>query len=128
MRKVKLIIVILILALVVVFAVQNQAYFEKKDILKLDLLVANYTTPELSNAVICVIAFLLGIIVAYLGTMSGRMKQRKSIKQLNTSLSDQQNEIVSLKSELDAQQKAPPLTPTEVKPSTDGKQNSEPAA
>ncbi len=127
MRKVKLIIVILILALVVVFAVQNQAYFGKKDILKLDLVFANYTTPELSNAVICVVVFLLGIVVAYLGTMSGRMKQRKSIKQLNTSLSDQQNEIVSLKSELGAQQKASPLTPTEVNPSTDGKQNSEPA-
>jgi type II secretory pathway pseudopilin PulG len=103
MKKVKLIIIGIILALVIVFAFQNQDYFQLKHSLGLNLIVAGpYKTPEISNAVICIVAFLLGMIVFSLLTLSGRIKQRKSIKALNNSLNNQQIEITSLKSELDA--------------------------
>lgn len=103
MKKVKFILIGIILALLVVFAFQNLTYFQEKHRLGLDLIVAGpYTTPEISNAVICIIVFVSGIIVFYLLSMSGRIKRRKSIKELNHSLSDRQNEITSLKRELDA--------------------------
>ena len=74
----------------------------------LNLIVAGpYKTPEISNAGICIVAFLLGMIVFSLLTLSGRIKQRKSIKALNHSLNDREIEITSLKSELDAS-RAPP--------------------
>jgi len=102
MKNVKLIIFGIILALLVTFAWQNQEYFQQKNSLGLNLIVAGpYKTPEISNAVICIVAFVFGIIVFYLLTLSGRIKRRKSIKELNNSLNDRQNEIVSLKRELD---------------------------
>jgi len=108
MKNVKLIIFGIIIALLVIFAFQNQEnYFQKKNHLKLDLIVAGpYQTAEISNTVICIVTFVSGIIVFYLLSMSGRIKRRKSIKALNNSLNDRQNEIASLKSELGAS-KAP---------------------
>lgn len=105
MKKVKFILIGIILALLVVFAFQNLTYFQEKHRLGLNLIVAGpYTTPEISNAVICIITFVFGVVVFYLLSMSGRIKRRKSIKELNHSLSDRQNEVASLKNELNASQ------------------------
>ena len=103
MKNVKLIIFGIILALLVTFAWQNQEYFQQKNSLGLNLIVAGpYKTPEISNAVTCIVVFVFGMIVFYLLTLSGRIKRRKSIKELNNSLNDRQNEIASLKNELNA--------------------------
>ena len=117
MKKVKLIIVLIILALVTIFVFQNQEYFTQTQQLKLNLIVIDpYTTPVLNNATICIGAFLLGVIVIFLLTLSGRIKQRKSIKLLNHTLNDRQNEIVTLKTELETKKPSPPseLVPEEV--------------
>ncbi len=117
MKKLKLIIVLIILALVTIFAFQNQDYFKQTHQLSLDLILAGpYTTPVLNNATICIAAFLLGVIIAYLLTLTGRIKQRKSIKTLNYTLNDRQNEIVTLKTELETQKPSAPsgIPPDEV--------------
>lgn len=117
MKKLKLIIVLIILALVIIFVFQNQTYFKETHQLSLDLIILGpYITPDLNNAAICAIAFVLGVIVIYLLTLSGRIKQRKSIKTLNHTINDRQNEIVTLKTELETQKPSPPggIPPDEV--------------
>ena len=127
MKNVKLIIFGIIIALLVVFAFQNQEnYFQKKNHFKLDLIVAGpYQTAEISNTVICIVTFVSGIIVFYLLTLFGRIKRRKSIKELNNSLNDRQNEIASLKRELDAPKASTSgqIPPDNVKLSQEGKEN-----
>ena len=126
MKNIKLIIFGIILALLIVFSFQNQAYFKEKHRLGLDLVVAGpYYTPEISNTVICIVVFVFGIIVFYLLTLSGRIKRRKSIKELNNSLNDRQNEIASLKRELNAPKAATSgqILPDNVSTPQEGKEN-----
>ena len=109
MKKVKLILVLIILAVVVIFAFQNQVYFKETRQLSLDLIVAGpYVTPVINNATICAAFFMLGVVITYLLTLTGRIKQRKSIKVLNNNIGERQKEIITLKSELETQKSSPP--------------------
>ncbi len=117
MKKVKLILVFIILALMVIFAFQNQVYFKETRQLSLDLIVVGpYVTPVMNNATICAAFFALGVIITYLLTLTGKIKQRKSIKNLNNTLGECQKEIVTLKSELETRQSSPP---PDMMPSSD---------
>lgn len=116
MKKFKIAVFVIILALLVLFSFQNIEYFKKTDIFELNLsFLGTYKTPELSNAEICIGIVILTIIIFYLLTLSGRIKQRKSMKELNSTLNDRDNEINSLRSELKVSKTSPSLdvTPTE---------------
>ena len=109
MKKLKLILVLIILAIVVIFAFQNQVFFKETRQLSLDLIVAGpYVTPVVNNATICAAFFLLGVLTTYFLTLTGRIKNRKSIKNLNNTLGERQKEIITLKSELETSKSSPP--------------------
>lgn len=109
MKKVKLVLLGIIVALVLVFAFQNQSYFQEKHLLGLDLLVMDpLSTPEISNAVICLSSFALGIVFAFILGLSGRVKRKRAVKELNSTLATRENEIATLKSEVEAIRPAVP--------------------
>jgi len=118
MKKIKLGIIGIIILLVLVFAYQNQVYFKEKHILGLDLLVtAPLTTPEVSNAIICLASFFLGIVMSFIMSLSGRVKRKRLVKKLNSSLADCEKEIKTLKSKIEASE--PPKPTEESMPAAD---------
>ncbi len=59
MKKIKLVVMLLIVAVILVFTFQNQTYFQEKQHLGLTLpLMDPYSTPEVSTAVVCIVCCL----------------------------------------------------------------------
>jgi hypothetical protein len=101
MKKIKLVVMLLIVALILVFAFQNQTYFQEKQQLGLSLpLMDPYSTPEVSTAAICLICFFLGFLFSFMMSISGRMKRKRTIKSLNLSVKKREKEIETLKKEI----------------------------
>ncbi len=102
MKKVKLTIIGIIVLLALVFIFQNQTYFLQKQILTLDLFVTTpFTTPEVSNIVICLASLLLGIILSFISSLSGRVKRKRAVKELNKTLTQRETELNELKNKVE---------------------------
>lgn len=109
MKKFKIIIALLIIAFIAVFMFQNEAYFQSRHSLVLNLLVTDpLTSPELPNAVICLSCFFIGILLAYFSSLMERFKTKKVVKELNTTIKSHQNTIMDLKNKLERGQGAKP--------------------
>jgi len=123
MKKIKLFVMLLVLALVLVFAFQNQTYFQEKQHLSLTLpLLDPYSTPEVSTAVVCLVCFFLGFLFSFMISISGRMKRKRTIKSLNGSVKKREKEIEALKNEIKEVVPAPKpveLVETSDSPPTD---------
>ncbi len=80
---------------------QNQEVFLAKRTLRMDLLFANYQSPELPYVLLFICTFVIGFLISYFVNLSSRFKFKKLIKQLHSTLDAQQKELTSLKSEVD---------------------------
>ena len=109
MKKFKIILALLIIAFIAVFMFQNEAYFQSRHSLVLNLLVTDpFTSPELPNAVICLSCFFIGILLAYFSSLMERFKTKKVVKELNTTIKTHQNTIMDLKNKIERGQAAKP--------------------
>jgi hypothetical protein len=72
-----------------------------------------YHTPELPHAVIFLVFFLTGFLIAYFFSLYERFKSKKTIKNLNTAAASQLEELATLKSELETLRSASPGGSTE---------------
>ena len=109
MKKFKIILALLIIALIAVFMFQNEAYFQSRHSLVLNLLVTDpLTTPELPNAVICLSCFFIGILLAYFSSLMERFKTKKIVKEMNATIKSHQDTISDLKSKLESGQSTTP--------------------
>ena len=61
-----------------------------------------YHTPELPHAVIFLVFFLIGFLIAYFFSLYERFKSKKTIKNLNTTTASQFEELEALKGELES--------------------------
>ena len=85
MKKATLIIWAIIFGVMALLIFQNQALFLKNESLRVNLgIFKEYNTPELPIAILVLLFFLLGILIAYLFSISARFKARRLIKKLNT--------------------------------------------
>ena len=112
MKKVKIGFWILLIAFLLLVGYQNKAYFLQKNAFGLNLFVTDaYMTPEIHNGVLFGICFAAGLIIAYLFGLFDRFRANKTIKQLNTDLESQRQQIESLNTELNAfkSASAPPV-------------------
>ncbi len=102
MKKATLIVWVIILGFIALLIFQNQNFFMTAQSLRLSLGVVNeYNTPELPIAVIFLIFFFSGLVIAYFFSLSSRFKARRTVKKLNTAIANHQGEVDKLKSELD---------------------------
>ena len=103
MKKVKIGFWLIIVAFLLLLGYQNKAFFLQKHSFDLNLWVtAPYQSPEVHNAVLFAGCFLAGLILAYLSGLFERFKTSKTTKQLTKTVSDQNNEIAQLKTEIAA--------------------------
>lgn len=111
MKKIKLGFWFIIVVFLVLIIYQNQDFFKATRSLSLDLIVAQYYTPEIPNAVLFLASFLAGLLIAYIFGLLAQFRARKTIKNLNTTINSQIEMITSLKQQA-AQQAPVAATPT----------------
>ena len=103
MKKATLIIWVIIFGVIALLIFQNKAFFLTNQSLRVNLgIVKAYNTPELPIAILALLFFLMGILIAYLFNLSARFKARRTIKKLNTTIASQTSEVEGLRRELNA--------------------------
>ncbi len=103
MKKATLIIWVIIFGVIALVIFQNQAFFLSNQSLRVNLgVIKAYHTPELPIAILFLLFFLTGIVIAYLFNLSARLKARRTIKKLNTTIASQNDELTGLKREIDS--------------------------
>ena len=107
MKKIKIAFWGIILVLVAVFGYQNWEFFKAKQslIFKVPFLQQAWHTPELPYAVLFLIFFLTGFLIAYFTSLYERFKTKKTIKNLNAAATSQLEELATLKQELESLRK-----------------------
>jgi uncharacterized integral membrane protein len=101
MKKATLTIWVIIFGFIALVIFQNQTFFLAKNSFRLNLgIFKEYLSPELPNAVVFIIFFFFGVIIAYLFSFSARFKAKRTIKKLNTTIAAQINELSDLKGEI----------------------------
>ena len=109
MKKVKIAFWLIILVFVGVFAYQNKDFLmAKKSFILILPLLETLHTPELPHAVLFLVFFLTGFLIAYFFGLYDRFKSKKTIKSLNTADTAQQDELTALKRELESLRGASP--------------------
>jgi uncharacterized integral membrane protein len=103
MKKATLIIWAIILGVLALVIFQNQEFFLGRQSLRINFgITEEYLTPELPIAVLALIFFFCGVIIAYLFSVSARFRSRRTIKKLNATLTSQKNELTELKNEINS--------------------------
>jgi len=103
MKKATLILWALIFGVIALLIFQNQAFFLSNQSLQVNLGVTDpYHTPELPIAILVLLFFLTGVVIAYLFNLSARFKARRTIKKLNTTIASHNDEVAGLRREIDS--------------------------
>jgi hypothetical protein len=103
MRKFKLILALVILGFIVLFVAQNEPYFKATNSFRLKIpMLDEYQSPLVTNWQVGLGAFIAGGVLIFLASLPGRMKTRKTLKELNATLQTHQDKISTLKSEAQA--------------------------
>lgn len=100
MKKATLIIWVIIFGFIALFIFQNQDFFLAQTAHSLNLGVKHYSVPHLYNAILVLVFFFAGLLIAYLFSLSARFKAKRTIKKLNTTIASHLNEIDGLKEEI----------------------------
>ncbi len=100
MKKVKIAFWLIILVFAGVFVYQNKIFFMETQSLRLNLgFLETLQTPELPHAVLFLVFFLTGFLMAYFFGIYGRFKSKKAVKKLNAAVEPQQDELIREKTD-----------------------------
>lgn len=103
MKKATLILWAIIFGVIALLIFQNQAFFMANESLRVNLgVMEEYNTPELPRAILFLLFFLIGILIAYLFSLSARFKARRMIKKLNATNASLKSDIEGLRRENDS--------------------------
>ncbi len=102
MNKVKTVFWLIILGLIMLVFFQNQDFFMAKQDLRINLVFAEYQLREVPNAALFLAIFLAGLLIAYFFGLGERFKLKKTIKNLNTKIASQPQEMPSTDNEAEA--------------------------
>ncbi|MCD4812056.1 hypothetical protein K8R14_05725 [bacterium] len=91
-----------IFGLIGIVIFQNQDFFMVKQSLGIDFIFTKYETPELFRAVFFVAIFFTGFIISYIFTLFDRLRFRKVVTSLGTTIDSQNKNISSLINELES--------------------------
>ena len=108
MKKAKIAFWLILLGFLGMLAYQNWDFFMSRHGLRIDLVVAEYQTPELQNIILFLIFFFTGLLISYFFTLFERFKSKKTVKSLNASLELSQKMLDELKSEIQQLKGEPP--------------------
>ncbi len=102
---------IFILLFLMVLFFQNQSVFLSSRSLQLNLYFVKYQTPELPDGLFFLVSFIIGLLISYLSSLGDRFKTRRAIKNLSTSLDARQQEVATLRKEIEELKRPPAPEP-----------------
>ena len=103
MKKATLIIWAIIFGVIALLIFQNKDFFLANKSLQINLgIVEAYHTPELPIAILVLLFFLVGILIAYLFNISARFKARRQIKKLNAANASLKSDVEGLQKEVNS--------------------------
>ncbi|MBT8371560.1 MAG: LapA family protein [Deltaproteobacteria bacterium] len=108
MKKIKLVFWLILIAFLALLTYQNWDYFMSQHGLRINLFVAEYHTPPLQNAVLLLIFFFAGLLIAYFFTLFERFKSKRTIKSMTASLEMSEKLLDELKKEIQTLKGEPP--------------------
>jgi uncharacterized integral membrane protein len=111
MKNIKFILWFIIIGFVVMFIFQNQDIIRANQSFRINLFFFDeYRTPEFPNALLFLVCFVIGYIIAYLLGIAERFKSSKTIRSLKTETASQLEEISALKKDLESFQSDPSVS------------------
>jgi uncharacterized integral membrane protein len=111
MRKFKIVLALVIIGVIAMFVAQNEPYFKANNSFRVKVpMMEEYHSPLIYNWQICLGAFGVGVILVFLASLPGRMRTRKTLKELNATIQTHQDEITTLKK--DTPQPSSPSPPS----------------
>ncbi len=110
MKKAKIAFWLILICFLALLGYQNWDFFMKPNGLRINLLLVQYQTPELQNAILFLIFFVAGLIISYFITLFERLKSKRIIKKLTAALETNQKQMDALKVEIHLLKGEPPPT------------------
>ncbi len=101
MKKIKIICVIIIVALIILMGVQNQEYFIQKNPIGFNFYFLDYTIPETANGIYWVVCFATGFLLSYFSSLMFRFKTNRKIKLHNQTIENYRETVEELKKEIE---------------------------
>jgi hypothetical protein len=101
MKKLKIALWATLLGFIFLIIYQNHPFFLGKQSLGINLLVADYRTPEIYNLALFFICFIAGLLLGSYFVLLDRLKFNKKIKMLKANKDSHQAEITALQKELE---------------------------
>ncbi len=109
MRKFKLLLTLIILAVLGTIFYQNRAYFLAAPLINFDVYFRQYQFSNVSNATMILGAFVVGVLLTYFMTLAKSYRMSKTVKNLQETISQQQETIAGLRSQM----QSPSATPSQ---------------
>jgi len=100
MKKAKVLLWLIIIGFIALIIYQNKDFFMTRHSFGIDLLVFNYQSPEVYSAVLFLLFFILGLLIAYFFGLFERFKASKTIKALAATNSSLEKTLASFKNDL----------------------------
>ena len=100
MKKAKVVIWLIIIGFIALIIYQNKEFFLTKHSFGINLLVFNYRSPEVYSAILFLLFFILGVLIAYFFSLFEKFKASKAIKALTAANLSLEKMIASLKNDL----------------------------
>mgnify|MGYP003564629394 CR=1 FL=1 len=102
MKKIKIAFWVAVIVLLALLIIQNQAFFFEKTSFFLDFYYKKYQTPRVPNVILFLLFFFTGLLIAYIYSLFGQFKVKKTLKNLNGTIQSQMEVISGLKSDITA--------------------------
>ncbi|MFP4650224.1 MAG: LapA family protein [Desulfobacterales bacterium] len=96
MKKLKYLLWLVVIGLVALAVYQNQDFFIEQRSFGIDLYFFEYNAPEMPTGVYYLAVFLIGLLISYFFTLRQKFRSRKTIRQLNEKIADDEKKIASL--------------------------------
>lgn len=106
MKKVKIALWVIIIGFVALVMYQNKAFFTARNSFDINLYFTQYHTPAIQNAILLLVFFATGLLIAYFFSLFGKFKASKTIKELKAALNASMNQMTILKQEVEALKQA----------------------
>ena len=101
MKKAKIAFWIILFAFIALLLYQNRGFYLATHSLGINLIVADYRTPEIPNAVLFLSFFFAGLLISYFFSLFERFRSKKTIRNLTASLEQNEKVLAALRSEVD---------------------------
>lgn len=102
MKKARIALWLIIIGFIALIIFQNKEFFLTKHSFGIDLLVFDYRSPEVYTAILFLLFFIVGVLVAYFFSLFERFKANKTIRALTAANSSLEKMMATLKSDLES--------------------------